>query len=149
MTTFKKQNPLPRVLACATLLGSLFSGAVLAEIVVITNKATPAASLTASQVRAIFLKKDTTLPGGSTVTPGDQTTGTTIADNFAKKVLKKKPSQLGAYWSKRVFSGKGVPPERIGNDDEMMAWVAKTRGSIGYVDSHAVNQSVKILLKIE
>ena len=149
MTTFKKQNQLPRVLACAALFGSLFSGAVLAEIVVITNKATPAASLTASQVRAIFLKKDTTLPGGSMVTPGDQTTGTTIADNFAKKVLKKKPNQLSAYWSKRVFSGKGVPPDRIGNDDDMMAWVAKTRGSIGYVDSHAVNQSVKVLLKIE
>jgi ABC-type phosphate transport system substrate-binding protein len=148
MTTFQKSTQLPRVIACTVLLSCLFTGTVFAEIAVITNKATPAASLSASQVRAIFLKKSTKFPNGSTAIPGDQNTNTTIYENFGKKLLKKKPNQLSAYWSKRIFSGKAVPPDVIGNDDDMMAWVAKTRGSVGYVDAHAVNQSVKVLLTI-
>jgi ABC-type phosphate transport system substrate-binding protein len=149
MTTFKKSPQMPHIMASVVLLSSLFAGSVFAEIAVITNIATPAASLTESQVRAIFLKKSTKFPNGSTAVPGDQNTDSTIYATFGEKLLKKKPNQLSAYWSKRVFSGKAVPPDVIGNDEDMMEWVAKTRGSVGYVDSHAVNQSVKVLLKIE
>lgn len=147
MTTQKKSQ-LPRLLVGATLLGCLFSSVAFAEIAVITNTGTGVSSLNAKQVKAIFLKKAKTFPDGAAVVPGDQAEGSSIRDDFGKKVLKKKPKQLKAYWSKRVFSGKAMPPTKIGDDAAVKAWIAKTPGSIAYIDAGAVDNTVKVLLKV-
>lgn len=149
MNYFKKSNQLSLTLGVVALVGSFFVNVAFAEIAVIANNATTATSLTAKQVRGIFLKKKTKYPDGSAAVPGAQSEGRAISDEFGKKVLKKKPNQLSAYWSKRVFSGKGVPPEKVGDDAAMVDWVAKTPGGIGYVDSKVVNESVKVLLKVQ
>lgn len=149
MNLLKTTHQRPLLLGIAALLASLSINIAFAEIAVITNTSTATDSLTVKQVRAIFLKKKTKFPDGSSAVPGDQSEGNDIKDEFGKKVLRKKPNQLGVYWSKRVFSGKGVPPEKVGNDAAMMKWVAATPGSLGYVDASVADPSVKILLKIQ
>jgi len=62
-------------------------------------------------------------------------------------VLKKSASQLKAYWSKLLFTGKGTPPKEIGSDAEMVSLVASNPNMIGFVDAAAVNDSVKVVTR--
>ncbi len=119
----------------------------LAEVVVVTNKATPVGQLNATQVKALFLQKEKSFPGGGTVQLGDQPSSSPIYKEFARKVLGKSPKKLKRYWSKRVFAGKGVPPKVVGGNEAMKQWVSETPNSLGYLDADAVDDSVKVIFE--
>jgi len=138
-----------------TKLGSLLLGLFLliftqwafADLVVITNKASKVDVLTADQVKALFLQKEKSFPGGGNVVLADQNSGSAARNDFGSKVLGKSPKKLKRYWSKRVFAGKGIPPKVVGDDAAMKAWVAKTPNSLGYIDAGALDDSVKVVFK--
>ena len=117
-----------------------------AEVAVITHPST-ASTLNAKQVKSIFLGKSKKFPDGSAAIPVDQNEGSTMREAFGSKVLGKSQAQLKSFWSKRIFSGKGTPPNTLAGDAEVKAWVAKTPGAVGYIDGAAVDGSVKVLLK--
>ncbi|HFQ14372.1 MAG TPA: phosphate ABC transporter substrate-binding protein [Gammaproteobacteria bacterium] len=125
----------------------LFSQWVFADLVVITNKASKVDVLTAAQVKALFLQKQKSFPGGGNVVLADQDEGSAVRKEFASKVLGKSMKKLKRYWSKRVFAGKGVPPKVVGDDAAMKAWVAKTPNSLGYINAEALDDSVKVVFK--
>ncbi len=118
-----------------------------ADIAVITNKTAKFDSLSAKEVKSIFLQKSKTLPDGSYAIVGDQPSSSTVRKEFNKKILKKSSKKLKRYWSKLLFSGKGVPPKVIGNDEDMKKWVASTPNSLGYIDIESLDDSVKAVLK--
>jgi len=130
------------ILIMLMLTQSCFAG-----VVVIANKASGVDALTASQVKALFLQKAKSLPSGSTAVLGDQSKNSTVRSEFGNKVLGKNPKKLKRYWSKRIFSGKGIPPKVIGDDEAMKAWVAKTPNSLGYINAAALDSSVKAVFK--
>ena len=47
-----------------------------------------------------------------------------------------------------VFTGKAQPPKEVSDDAAVIAKVSSDPEAIGYVDSGAVNDSVKVVLKI-
>jgi TonB family protein len=52
---------------------------------------------------------------------------------------------LQTYYRTLVFTGKGSMPKELGSDAEVVAYVARTRGTIGYVSSAASVEGVKTL----
>lgn len=120
-----------------------------AETVIISNKGVSSKSLTASSLKKIFLGKMRTYPDGGKVKPVDQKTGSPSHTVFYSRVIKKNATELKSYWAKLIFSGKGRPPKQLDGDSAVKAWVEKTTGAIGYIDSKAVDETVKILFKIE
>jgi TonB family protein len=52
---------------------------------------------------------------------------------------------LQTYYRTLVFTGKGSMPKELGSDAEVVAYVARTRGAIGYVSSAASLEGVKTL----
>jgi len=125
----------------------MFTQWVFADLVVITHKATKVDVLTAAQVKALFLQKEKSFPGGGNVVLGDQDSSSAVRNDFGEKVLGKSAKKLKRYWSKRVFAGKGIPPKVVGDDAAMKAWVAKTPNSLGYIDAGALDDSVKVVFK--
>ncbi len=119
-----------------------------ADIAVIANTANPESNLTPAQAKKIFLGKRTSFPGGSWAAPVDQAEGSPIRDTFYKKATNKDASQMKAYWSKMIFSGKATPPESVGDDAAVKAWVSGNKDGVGYIDSGAVDDSVKVLLTL-
>ncbi len=83
--------------------------------------------------------------GGESAIPVNSKAATAARIEFEQKVLKKSASQIKAYWSKRVFSGKGKPPKEVDNDAAVIAFVAANAGAIGYVDAASVDASVNVL----
>jgi len=127
---------------------SLFSVTAMADVAVIVNPDTGVTALSATQVRALFLGKTSKFPDGTHATPVDQKEGSSTRTAFNEKVLKKTGSQVKSYWSKMVFSGKASPLKSVADDAAVKAFVAKTAGAVGYIDSSQVDSSVTVVLTV-
>ena len=128
-----------RILCGAALVG--MASLAQAEVAVIVN---PGAAKAPSQsdVANIFLGKDKSMKGV------DQAGWTPAKEAFYAGVTSKNESQLKSYWSGLIFTGKGQPLPSVADDAAVVAKVAAEADAIGYVDSSAVNGSVKVLFTL-
>ncbi len=120
----------------------------LAEIAVIVHPTLSASSLTEDDISRLFLGKAKSFPGGAQAVPINQNEGSAARDKFNEAVCKKNASQYKAYWSQLVFTGKGTPPKDGGDDAAVKALIAANPNMIGYIDSSAVDASVKVVFKV-
>lgn len=125
---------------------SLASFSSLAEIAVIAHPSNNE-TINNAQISKIFLGKAKTFPSGEPVIPVNQEHKNAIRSEFDKKVLKKSASQLKAYWSKLLFTGKGQPPKNVSSDLDVIKLVAQNPNIVGYIDADKVDDSVKIIAK--
>lgn len=119
-----------------------------AEIVVIVNPKNPAASLSAEQVAAMYLGNTNAFPEGGGVALADQPEGASIRSEFYQKAAGRSIAQVKATWARITFTGKATPPKELKSDADVKAFVASDPKAIGYVDSSAVDASVKAVLKL-
>ncbi|WP_314018147.1 phosphate ABC transporter substrate-binding protein [Stutzerimonas degradans] len=128
-----------RILAAAALLGA--ASLAQAEVAVIVNSAA-AKTPSQSDVANIFLGKDKSMKGV------DQAGWNPVKEAFYAGVTSKNESQLKSYWSGLIFTGKGQPLPSVADDAAVVAKVGAEVDAIGYVDSAAVNGSVKVLFTL-
>lgn len=121
----------------------LFSTVASAEIAVIVHPSN-ANELDKNVITRIYTGKAKSFPNGEQAVPVNQADGNTT-DAFNKSVLNKSTSQLRAYWSKLIFTGKGAPPKVVDSEAEILQLVATNPNIIGYVDAGSVDGSVKVV----
>jgi ABC-type phosphate transport system substrate-binding protein len=114
-----------------------------AEETVLVNGASTVAGISEDDLKDYYLGKKASWPDGSKVTVVVLKDGASH-ENLMKK-LGKSTSQFSTGWKKLVFTGKGSMPEQVGSEDELVAFVAKTPGSIGYADAGKVKDGVKAI----
>jgi len=114
-----------------------------AEVKVIANSSVAANSISAGDVQAVFLLDKDSL-GGSHVDPV-LSKGGAAHEAFIKQYLGKNDAALQAFYRSLVFTGKASMPKSLASDAEVVAYVAKTKGAIGYVGSGASTEGVKTL----
>jgi ABC-type phosphate transport system substrate-binding protein len=111
---------------------------------IIANSSVPATSISADDLRSIFLEEKSSLKDGTHVEPVLQKGGA-AHEAFLKQYLDKNDSALQTYYRSLVFTGKGSVPKAVGSDAEVTAYVARTKGAIGYVSADAAAEGVKTL----
>lgn len=119
-----------------------------AEVVVIVNPKNPAANLSAEQVAALYLGNSSTFPDGGAAALADQPESAAVRGTFYEKATGRSAAQAKATWARLTFTGKGTPPKELKTDADVKAFVASDPKAIGYVDSSAVDGSVKAVLKL-
>lgn len=129
--------------ATAAYLGALTS-AHAADLKVIANTSVGATSVSVDELKGVFLATKTTLSDGSHVEPVLAKGGPTH-EAFLKEYLGKSDSALQTYYRSLVFTGKASMPKMLGAEAEVVAYVAKTKGAIGYVSSAVGAAGVKTL----
>ena len=105
--------------------------------------------LTKEVATKMYLGKAKKFPGGGKAAPVDQSLGNDSRKAFYGKTVGKSDSQIKAHWSRLLFSGKGKPPKVLDNDDAVKKWVAGHPEALGYIDSSAVDDTVKVLYTVE
>lgn len=133
--------------SCSVLLISMATGIAFADTSVIVSPNNPNSSLDQKMVSKIFLGKAKRFPDGSQALPVDQDEGSKSRESFNTSILGKSGSQLKSYWSRLIFTGKGSPPQQSGDDASVKSLVANNPNIIGYIDSSAVDASVKVVHK--
>jgi ABC-type phosphate transport system substrate-binding protein len=143
----RKENALkyPRFffLAAAVLVFASVSARA-GDLKVIANPSVEASSVSTDDLKSVFLEEKSSLSDGSHVTPV-LLKGGSAHEAFVKQYLGKTDDALQTYYRSLVFTGKGSMPKMLGSDDEVVAYVAKTKGAIGYVSAGASAAGVKTL----
>ncbi|NRA55885.1 MAG: phosphate ABC transporter substrate-binding protein [Gammaproteobacteria bacterium] len=129
------------ILAATALFNSTVAQA---EVAVIVNKAN-ASAITTSDASRIFLGKIKSFANGNKIVPVNLPASSPARSEFEQKALKKSASQLKAFWSKQIFTGKGKPPKDLGSETDVINFVANNANGIGYVDAAQVTDSVKVI----
>jgi ABC-type phosphate transport system substrate-binding protein len=131
------------------LLGGVSSSALAEEAApdfrLIVHPSNPQRVVERSFVADAFLKKTTRWDGGETIRPVDLRANATPRKIFTERVLKRSVGAVRSYWQQRIFSGRDVPPPELDSDDEVLAFVAKYPGAVGYVSGAAKLKGVKEL----
>jgi ABC-type phosphate transport system substrate-binding protein len=85
---------------------------------------------------SIFLKEAARWGDGRPVAPVDQSLRSPVRATFSEYVLNKPVDGIPALWHRKMIQGV-TPPIVKSSDEEVIAYVAKTKGSIGYVSLSA------------
>jgi ABC-type phosphate transport system substrate-binding protein len=113
---------------------------------VIVNTANPTIRASRGFVSDAFLKKTTRWPNDDVIRPVDQAEDSAVRRRFSEDVLRRSVAAVKSYWQQIVFTGRDLPPPELGSDDEVVTFVTKHPGAIGYVAGDARIVGVKILL---
>jgi ABC-type phosphate transport system substrate-binding protein len=122
----------------------LFANFALAQVVIVVHPSNTAA-LDSKLVQRIFLGKEKKFSSGSVTVAVNQSPDSSIRQTFDQDILGRSSSQVSAYWSKLVFTGKGVPPKEVSSDVEMIELVSQNPSVIGYIDRASATDAVKIV----
>lgn len=112
--------------------------------VVIVNAAN-AATPTREEIADIFMKRLTRWRGGEPIVVVDAPPESPVRAAFSRAILHRGTAAMEAYWQQQIFSGRDVPPLQKDSDAEVIAFVRKSRGAIGYVAAGAALDGVRIV----
>ena len=112
---------------------------------IIMNPDNPVRSLDRRFLADVYLKKATRWPSDEAIRPVDLGPGSPIRRAFSDDVLNRSVSAIKSYWQQMVFSGRGVPPPELDSDGEVVRFVLKNRGAVGYVSGGADVAGAKIV----
>jgi ABC-type phosphate transport system substrate-binding protein len=132
---------------CCMLL-ALLGNAAAADLVVVVSARSPVTALRAEQVADIFLSEAMRFPDGGEAVALDLPIGSPLRDDFYLKVANRSPALMKAYWTKKIFTGRGQPPRELPNSQAVRKLVADNPTLIGYIERSALDASVRPVLVV-
>jgi TonB family protein len=121
----------------------LGASAVAGDVKVIANPSVKVESLSARELKSLYLGEKSSI-NGAHVEPVIERRGP-AHEAFLRDYLGQTDDQLQKYYEALVFTGRGSMPKTVSSDAEVVAYVAKTRGAIGYVGTGASVEGVRTL----
>ena len=113
--------------------------------VVVANVDTPA--LDADTLQKIYLGKVVEV-NGRPITPVNLAKGNVLRSAFMEQVLEQNDEKFIAYWTVRRYIGKGSPPREFATTEDLLAFLRKTPGAVGYLNENVqAEQGLKTLLQ--
>jgi ABC-type phosphate transport system substrate-binding protein len=106
---------------------------------VIVNARSPVDSLDRRALADMFLKKVKRWPADGPVLPVDLGPDSLARRRFSEEVLSRSVSGVRNYWQQLIFSGRDVPPPEFSSEEEVIRYVGRTPGSVGYVSSSTLS----------
>jgi ABC-type phosphate transport system substrate-binding protein len=119
------------------------------QLVVIASKDAPTAKLSREELRPIFQVTKPRWSNGEPIVPFNLPEDNPLRRAFDTAVLGLSPNQVARYWIDKKIRGDVRPPKKLASSAAVARAVAKTPGSIGYVDQQDVTAAVKVVAKIQ
>lgn len=130
------KSSLKKLVALIGLAGAgLISSSALADLYVISNSAT---TITANDVKEVFTGEKK-FEGTTKLIPIDNGPA---QENFLSSALKMDASRYNTIWTKKSFREGLTPPAVKSGDNEVIDFVRKTPGAVGYVSSQPTGVNI-------
>ena len=139
------------MLRCSLLLISLLFLPVTesaAQLVVITNPKNGVTSLSRDDVVNIFLGRFRQFPSGISAQPADLPATQPEKALFYRMLVNKDLAEINSYWARLLFSGRTVPPRQALSNEDLLSFISKTPGAIGYLEKRKIDARVKVVLDL-
>jgi ABC-type phosphate transport system substrate-binding protein len=143
---------LPRGLAIALLLTVPAPAPAADDFVVVVHPSVAGTGVRRADLAAVFLRKARRWGGsGASAVPVDQSGTSAVRNAFSESVLGMPVATAVQYWQKQMFAASPLAPPAVkGSDAEVIAFVARTPGAVGYVSkAAALPPEVKAIVIIE
>ncbi len=114
------------------------------DVLIIGNRSVPESELSPKEIKKIYLGRKNLWSNGLKVV-FVTSTNRDVSKRFLKSYVKKNPDMYRKYWKKKMFTGSGKPPLVFEKEKELVKYVAKTKGAVGYISAGVYSDSVKIL----
>jgi TonB family protein len=118
------------------------------EIKVIANSSVKTDVISKGEIERIFLEEKSSFDDGSHAQPVLEKDGS-VHEAFLREYMGRTDDDLQSFYRALVFAGRGSLPKQLNSDAEVVAYVARTRGAIGYVNSGTDTAGVKTLAVAE
>lgn len=106
------------------------------------------ADLSIDDVAQIYLRRKRFWSDGSPVVPLNLSSTDPLRKRFSRLVLRQDAQRLAEYWNRQYFYGV-FPPATLASAEAMRRYVAADPNAIGYVPSSLVDDSVRILFRLD
>lgn len=142
--------PLRRLILLCSVFWLLIQPAaeVRAELVVVVNARCGVAAMTRNEVINVFFGRNRQYFNGVEAQPVDMFDNNPDRGRFYSLLVGKDLSEINAYWSRQVFSGRMQPPAKVGSAEEVLKWVVSHPGGIGFVDLAKADARVRVVYEL-
>ena len=113
--------------------------------IIVNQQNASSGSISKKEVSDLFLKKKTKWADGTTVAPVDLNANSKIREDFSQQIHGKGISAIRNFWQQAAFSGTASAPPEKNSDAEVIEFVQKNPGAIGYVSASTKPEGVKII----
>ncbi len=113
------------------------------DVKVVANNSVAVSSISADDLIGVFLMTKSSLGGGHVEPVVEQ--GGPAHEGFLKDYIHKTAQALQNYYRSQLLAGNASMPKILASDAEVVEYVAKTKGAIGYVAAGASAAGVKTL----
>ena len=117
-------------------------------ILVIINPTVPVAVVYRNELRAIYLMQERLWPDSTPIVPVNRDAESALRIRFSQRALGAPPTAFAEYWARLHLQGQ-EPPLVLGSDRDMVAFVARVPGAIGYVAAGTPLHGVRIAGRLE
>jgi ABC-type phosphate transport system substrate-binding protein len=137
-------QPKPMVILALLVMLSSPALSLAEDVLIIANESVTESSLDRDDIKQIFLGQKTVWDDGTKIFFVVQDR-TKAGDTFLKTYLQKTASQYDNYWKKQVFTGQGRAPYSFSSNQELVEFVSRTPGAIGYAAATTDTGGTKII----
>lgn len=125
-----------------------------ADVVVIVHPENPVRSMTPRQVSDLYLGRTRGFGTGDykgTLWSAvyEHPVNSPLRETFFHSLNGMPIHQINAYWARLRFSGEVLPPMVLADSNSVLEAVSHNRNAIGYIDSAAVSDSVRVVLRLK
>jgi len=117
----------------------------LADVQVVAHSGVPRSELDEQTLQRIYLGKKTRWNSDLDIVPVMLKSGLAHQE-FVEGVLDRTVSRFVTFWKQAMFTGRGVPPRSFDTEEELMFYIARTPGAIGYVSAGAATTGLKVIV---
>lgn len=124
------------------------AGDALADMVVVVNARCGVAVMTRNEVVNIFFGRYRQFFNGREAQPVDLVDAHPDRARFYQGLVGKDLSEVNAYWSRQVFSGRMQPPQKVATPEEALKSVASNPCGIGFVELAKADARVRVVYEL-
>jgi hypothetical protein len=132
-------------LVLATPRGALRAQPATTVWVVIVHPSNRETSVERSFLEDAFLKKTTRWPKGELMRPVDLRPDSPVRRRFSQEVLRRPVTAVRSYWQQIIFAGRDTPPPELDTDEDVIKFVLKNPGGVGYISTTTNPGGAKVL----
>ncbi len=115
------------------------------SLAVIVNARCGVAVLTRNEVINIFFGRYRQFFNGREAHPVDLEDRHPLRGQFYRRLVGKSLSEINAYWSRQIFSGRMQALPKVATPEEVVKWVAANPCGIGFVEEAKVDARFNIV----
>lgn len=111
------------------------------DFIIIVNKNNPVSSMSKTELKRIYKKKQQVWDDGGLISPVDLSGK--ILSVFYKRIFNYSKTEIETYWIRQVFTRSLKPPIHQTSPEAVKRFVSSNKDAIGYIPAHSLDNSVK------